>query len=175
MPESQSIEATMLAYRRKRHAQTLRTGVWGIATDLLMFRRMVTPWLIRVLFVIAIGAAAVSAIYALVAIFQDASNLGAPAAFTSSQDHLSFPSMPRSKGGSPFGSVNDSSSVSIGGLEMPSAIVSFHWFQLYRILAPLLWLLAVRLLCEFCIVAFQINESLTDVRRLLQSNAARPL
>ncbi len=59
----------------------------------------------------------------------------------------------------------------MGGMLIPRTIFSVQWMRLVMVIAPLLWLVAIRLLCEFSIVVFQINESLTDIRKSLQAQS----
>lgn len=132
----------MLAYRKKRESQALRSDFFGVLVDVFMFRRMVTPWLIRCFFAVCFVGATVAAIYGAWIIVAGPGMTSANLA----------------PGAAP---------VTMGGLQVPATLFSVQWMRLLLVISPLLWLVAIRLLCEFSIVVFQINESLTDVRKAI--------
>ncbi len=141
-----NIEAAMLAYRRKRESQAMRSGFVGVLVDVFMFRRMVTPWLIRCFFAVCFVGAAVAATYGAWIIVAGSGATSANFA----------------PGAAP---------VTMGGLQVPATLFAVQWMRLLLVISPLLWLVAIRLLCEFSIVVFQINESLTDARKAITTQA----
>lgn len=151
MHEFESADAALRAYRRKRgRGAELRTGVAGVIIDVLMFRRMITPWLVRMSFVIVLLVATLAVLAGSLDVVGQAFSGQTKPALTGPRSKLlpgefavvSAPS-------SPFASQS-----------------SFDYLRLGTMLAPLGIVVGVRIILEMCIVLFQISETLTDLRSL---------
>jgi len=158
------------AIRRRRRKQS--NSLAGLVIDILMFRRMITPWLIRVFFVQVMILCAVSAgliVYQEIAAAGSASSgriVQGGAGARSRQRPISieetpFDAEPNSPPASSYSPPTPSRVTTV-----PSVVLGVDWQRVARVLWPLFTILVVRIACEGCIVLFQINETLIDIHRM---------
>jgi len=155
------IDLLLTKYSRRRgRREELRQGAVGILIDVFMFRRMITPWLIRVGFLLFCVLALVLTTVAIVQPMLKGSTSGASSVSTTAG---------RQPNQRDWRSLQPPSHELTGLMLQPPAWLSravWEWIAL------LFGVCVARVLCEGMIVVFQINESLTDVRRRLEQQNA---
>lgn len=104
-----------------------------------MFRRMLTPWLVRIGFAFTLLCVLAWVILEYMSILS-----GSPSPMES------LAKLSLDNGAAPTG----------GG----GPAIRINWMIVSRLIGPVYFLLVVRIVLEFCVVQFQISESLTDIR-----------
>ncbi len=147
--------------RRRGKGQELRDGAIGALIDAFMFRRMITPWLIRIAFLLLCVFAAGSTVVAIVLPLVKGGMATRPP---------NSPSLTSTSTMNTSGPVTSPPSLAPPG-DLPGLrLLAPGWLSRVKRewIALVVSVCLVRVLCEGMIVLFQINESLTDVRRRLE-------
>lgn len=157
------VDPAILAHmqrKRLRVAKRMTFAEWAI--DVLMFRRMLTPWLIRVFFVNAVLLAVLSS-FLHVFLIMDRSG---PADRYGQSEQRSG-SRQTERGSVDWGNVSERQSAPVASSivpPLPRIVTRMNWEAMLPPLYTLGTLVLLRIMCEGGIVLFQINESLTDLR-----------
>jgi len=145
--------------RRRGRREELRQDAIGILIDVFMFRRMITPWLIRAGFLVFCLFADIATAVAIVEPLVNGKT---------SRETLPSKNSARETNAGERWNLPAASLGPSGLMLQPPRWLSqavWEWIALIVIVC------VVRVVCESMIVVFQINETLTDVRgRLEQQN-----
>jgi cellulose synthase/poly-beta-1,6-N-acetylglucosamine synthase-like glycosyltransferase len=132
------VDPVVDAYLRRRRRRSAG-GSTSWLVDVLMFRRMLTPWLVRIGFAFTLLCVLTWLILEYLSILS-----GSP---------------------SPMESLLK---LSLDSGAAPSAgaapTIRINWMIVSRLIGPVYLLIVIRIVLEFCVVQFQISESLTDIR-----------